>query len=77
MVRTRADYAANLSEASQGTLAYQGGPMSDAEVLDFERDPLHRDLLRLRGWDEQAKHPLQVPALDSYMDALRAALDAG
>jgi phosphonate degradation associated HDIG domain protein len=77
LVRTRAAYAANLSEASRGTLAYQGGPMRDDEVAAFERDPLHRDMLRLRAWDEQAKQPgLQVPTLDAYKDAVRAAMAA-
>lgn len=75
LVRTRAAYAANLSEASRGTLAFQGGPMSDAEVEAFERDPLHRDMLRLRAWDEQAKQPgLQVPTLRTYKDAVLAAM---
>jgi len=77
LVRTRAAYAANLSEASRGTLAYQGGPMSDDEAAAFERDALHRDMLRLRAWDEQAKQPgLQVPTLDTYKDALLAAMAA-
>jgi phosphonate degradation associated HDIG domain protein len=77
LVRTRAAYAANLSEASRGTLAYQGGPMRDDEVAAFESDALHRDMLRLRAWDEQAKQPgLQVPTLDTYKDAVLAAMAA-
>jgi phosphonate degradation associated HDIG domain protein len=77
LVRTRAAYAANLSEASRGTLVFQGGPMSDVEVAAFELHPLHRDMLRLRAWDEQAKQPgLQVPTLDSYKDAIIAVMAA-
>ena len=73
LVRTRPAYAANLSEASRGTLAFQGGPMSDAEVTAFEQDPLHRDVLRLRAWDEQAKRVgWVVPGLEAYRDAMRA-----
>ena len=48
-------YAANLSPASTGTLAHQGGAMSKDEARAFEAHPLHRDILRLRTWDEAAK----------------------
>jgi 2-amino-1-hydroxyethylphosphonate dioxygenase (glycine-forming) len=56
-------YFAKLSQASTGTLAFQGGPMSTEEALSFEASPMHKDILRLRVWDEQAKIP-QGPELD-------------
>ena len=48
-------YYAKLSEASKGTLEFQGGPMSEEEALAFEAHPHHKDFLRLRAWDEAAK----------------------
>ncbi|MBV4453253.1 MULTISPECIES: phosphonate degradation HD-domain oxygenase [Pseudomonas] len=57
------DYYARLSEASRRTLAYQGGMMSAEEARTFEQDPLCAVSLRLRHWDEQAKH-MHVPVLD-------------
>jgi phosphonate degradation associated HDIG domain protein len=57
LVATNAAYAARLSPSSVATLALQGGPMSAEEAAAFERDPLFREKLRLRSWDEQAKVP--------------------
>ena len=50
-------YRSRLSAASRGTLAFQGGVMTEAEAEDFESHPLFRDILRLRAWDEAAKEP--------------------
>ena len=60
-----------LSEASRGTLRFQGGPMSEDEARRFEADPLFAAKLRLRVWDEGAKDPqLQAAGLDTYLDML-------
>jgi len=48
-------YLAGLSPPSLTSLALQGGPMSAAEVADFERLPFFADAVRLRRWDDQAK----------------------
>lgn len=65
-------YLANLSAASIETLRWQGGPMTVAEAEQFEQDPLFKDKLRLRTWDEAAKDPTaRVPALDSYRELMR------
>ncbi|MCB9524049.1 MAG: phytanoyl-CoA dioxygenase family protein [Myxococcales bacterium] len=67
----RPSYASKLSEASRQTLAHQGGPMTDFEAVAFEEDPLHRDLLRVRAWDEAAKLPdADVPGLDFWRPIL-------
>jgi putative nucleotidyltransferase with HDIG domain len=61
-------YAAKLSPASKRTLEYQGGPMSDAEGLAFEKSELFRPILKLRSWDDKAKIVgAKVPDLDHYM----------
>jgi len=70
-------YRGKLSEASRGTLAHQGGPMSDAEARRFEALPNFQWILALRSWDEQAKDPeADPPGLESYHERLRAHLAA-
>ena len=48
-------YLAQLSEASRGTLEFQGGPMTTEEANEFTNRKDYHDILRLRVWDEQAK----------------------
>ena len=58
------EYFERLSDASRKTLAFQGGPMNDAEAAAFEADPLFDLHIRLRRWDEAAKEmnqPLMEP----------------
>ena len=68
-------YAKRLSEASRGTLAWQGGPMSAAEASAFEADPLFKTILALRTWDERAKEvDLEVQGLADYRGVIEAHL---
>jgi phosphonate degradation associated HDIG domain protein len=50
-------YFGRLSEASVYTLSVQGGPMTDAEAREFEREPSAADAIAVRRWDDQAKDP--------------------
>lgn len=60
-------YASTLSEASQESLALQGGPMNGVQRLEFERSPWAKDAVALRRWDDAAKVPgLMVPELSHY-----------
>ena len=52
---TKPGYFKKLSAASLKTLAFQGGPMSEEEVAQFEADPYHKDYVKMRAWDEMAK----------------------
>lgn len=71
LARRKPGYYVSLSEASQGTLAFQGGPMSEVEACAFETDPAFAAKLRLRTWDEAAKRPdLDVPGLAAYVALL-------
>lgn len=71
LVATNAQYNQRLSPASQETLRLQGGPMDPARAERFAADPLHRDKLRLRSWDEAAKDPAWVgPGIDSYREMM-------
>jgi predicted HD phosphohydrolase len=75
LTATNPSYYERLSEASKCTLALQGGPMSSAEVADFERSELRSELLRLRAWDEQAKVPgASAAPLEDYRPLIHAHL---
>jgi gamma-butyrobetaine dioxygenase len=64
-------YFDKLSEASVYTLSVQGGPMSAAEVAEFEADPYCEDAVRLRRWDEAAKEPeADDPGFENYRELL-------
>ena len=66
-----AHYYDDLSPASKKSLALQGGPMSDAERADFERNPFYADAVRLRHWDDAAKREdWNVPGVESYRELL-------
>ncbi len=67
LVSTNPGYFDRLSPVSRQTLALQGGPMTPAEIREFETNPLLRDMLRVRSWDEAAKDPnAEVPPLDYW-----------
>lgn len=69
-------YLARLSDASRGTLAFQGGPMSEEEAASFERDPLFAAKVRLRSWDEAAKEPDRATAsIEFYTGMIREHLE--
>lgn len=70
---TDASYQSELSEPSQLSLKLQGGPMSAAEVAEFEASPFFQDAVRLRKWDDLAKIVgLKTPALDHYWGILES-----
>jgi 2-amino-1-hydroxyethylphosphonate dioxygenase (glycine-forming) len=65
------EYRAKLSEASLQTLIMQGGPMDETEMIAFENDPLHKEYIQLRFWDEQAKETnLPLPDLQQYRNMI-------
>lgn len=55
LVATDKMYAAKLSPASQETLKWQGGPMTDKEVKAFKNHSFFEDIIKVRLWDEKAK----------------------
>jgi len=65
-------YFGALSAASVHTLRLQGGPLTPAESAEFEASPWCQSALRLRRWDDAAKHPgAIVPAFAYYQRLLR------
>jgi gamma-butyrobetaine dioxygenase len=72
---TEPSYFGQLSEASVYTLSVQGGPMTDAQALEFEREPHAADAITVRRWDDQAKDPsADVPGFDHYRPLLSSLL---
>jgi phosphonate degradation associated HDIG domain protein len=72
---TEPSYFGQLSEASVYTLSVQGGPMTDEEARDFEREPHAAAAIAVRRWDDQAKDPFaDVPDFDYYRSLLAALL---
>ncbi|HEY3784789.1 MAG TPA: hypothetical protein VGL55_05880 [Steroidobacteraceae bacterium] len=70
---TDADYATLLSPASVVTLRLQGGPMSRADIAQFESQPAFRNAVRIRRWDDQGKVAgLKTPGLVDYRDLIES-----
>ncbi|CAI7571264.1 unnamed protein product [Penicillium palitans] len=55
LTATNRGYYESLSSASQRSLAFQGGPFRDADLKNFEEDPLRDEMVSLRLWDDAAK----------------------
>jgi predicted HD phosphohydrolase len=73
LVTTDSHYEDELERDSIISLERQGGPMSPAEVEDFESEPLYADALVLRRADEAGKIPGRpVPGLETWLPALQA-----
>ena len=70
-------YFAKLSSASVHTLSLQGGPMSDAEVAAFRKNPFHDEAVRVRLWDEGGKVPgMKTRPFREYEPLLQRVVDA-
>ncbi|TXI55089.1 HD domain-containing protein [Mycolicibacter arupensis] len=71
LVATHPAYGDNLSAASIRSLARQGGPMTPAEVAQFQAHEFHKDAAQLRCWDDGAKDRTAITDdLSSYEDLL-------
>lgn len=49
------EYYNKLSDASKHTFEFQGGLLSNDEILQFENNPLYIMNLKIREWDDKAK----------------------
>lgn len=74
---TDPSYFGKLSSASVHTLSLQGGPMSDAEVAAFRKNPFHDEAVRVRIWDEGGKVPgMKTKPFRDYEPLLQRVVDA-
>lgn len=71
------EYRAGLSPMSEHTLILQGGPMTEAEVMEFRTSPFASAALALRRWDDQAKVPgMRLVEILHYRPILEAVVMA-
>jgi phosphonate degradation associated HDIG domain protein len=69
-------YFDELSEASRQSLRLQGGPMTDAEAREFEREPHFELAVRVRRYDDMGKVPeMKTADLDSFLPLLESFLN--
>ena len=69
------DYFGRLSDASVNSLMVQGGPMTPAEVAQFEANPWHGDAVRLRLYDDDGKVAgLSIKPVTDYRATLESML---
>lgn len=74
---TKPEYFDRLSEASIHSLNLQGGPMSDAEVTEFEKNPNLEKIIQVRYLDEAGKHPdMQTPDYAHFAPMVQRVVDA-
>lgn len=70
-------YFGQLSEASIHSLKLQGGPMSAAEVAEFEKHPNLREIVRVRLLDDAGKVAgMATPGFEHYVPMLQRVVDA-
>ncbi|KGO69693.1 hypothetical protein PITC_045530 [Penicillium italicum] len=73
LAATDRGYYESLSSASQKSLAFQGGPFRDADLQNFEENPLRNDVVSLRLWDDAAKLDgieAIIPRAGVYLDMI-------
>ncbi|MGE0211089.1 MAG: HD domain-containing protein [Parvibaculaceae bacterium] len=73
---TDPSYLGKLSEASVKTLGFQGGPMNEAEVAEFRKNPHFDAVVRVRLWDEAGKvDGMKTPRIEHYGPLLQRVVD--
>lgn len=73
---TRPDYFKRLSPASVHSLNLQGGPMSDEEVVEFERNPNLKEILQVRYLDEAGKRAdMETPPFSHFAPMVQRIVD--
>ena len=64
---TRPSYFEKLSEASVHSLNLQGGPMSEDEVQEFEKNPNLKEIIAVRYLDDAGKYPdMETPPFSHF-----------
>ena len=74
---TKPEYFKRLSEASVHSLNLQGGPMSAAEVAEFETNSNVKDIVAVRYLDDAGKHPdMETPGFAHFAPMVQRVVDA-
>ncbi|WP_417428666.1 HD domain-containing protein [Kiloniella sp.] len=70
-------YFSRLSDASIHTLNLQGGPMSEAEMQELEKNPHLKEIIQVRYWDDEGKNPaVTTPPYEHYAPILQRVVDS-
>ncbi len=73
---TRRDYFDRLSLASVHSLNLQGGPMKNAEVVEFEKNPSFREIIQVRYCDDAGKRTgMKTPPFEHFAPMVQRAVD--
>lgn len=73
---TRPSYFDRLSTASVHSLNLQGGPMSQDEVQEFEKNPNLKEIIAVRYLDEAGKHPdMETPPFAHFAPMVQRIVD--
>lgn len=74
---TDPNYFAQLSAASVHSLKLQGGPMSAAEIAEFEKNPNLEEIVRVRRFDDAGKIAgMLTPGFAHYAPMVQRVVDA-
>ncbi len=69
-------YLDKLSDASVHSLRLQGGPMSDEEAVEFERNPNLAEIVKVRRLDDAGKVPgIEMPGFSHYAPMVQRVVD--
>jgi len=73
---TRPDYRRRLSTASIHSLELQGGPMSDGEVAEFEKNPNLERIIAVRYLDDAGKRAgMETPDFGHFAPMVQRLVD--
>lgn len=68
-------YLNRLSDASIQSLEVQGGPMTGAEMAEFERNPFYTSAVKVRRYDDDGKVAgLDIRPVSEYRDLMASLL---
>ncbi len=74
---TRSEYFRRLSPASVHSLGLQGGPMSAAEVAEFEKNPNLAAIIAVRYLDDAGKRTdMETPGFTHFAPMVQRMVDA-
>ena len=73
---TKPAYFERLSEASVHSLNLQGGPMSDDEVAEFEKNPNLKEIIAVRYLDDAGKYAdMKTPKFSHFAPMVQRIVD--
>jgi predicted HD phosphohydrolase len=72
----RPEYFKRLSDASVHSLNLQGGPMSSAEIAEFEKNPNVKEIVKVRYYDDAGKRAnLKTQPFSYYAPMVQRVVD--